>query len=242
MPRIDGRTNNQLRPVRLTRGWARNAEGSCLVEFGDTRVLCTATVEHMVPAWKRGQGSGWLTAEYGMLPRATGKRTTREASRPRPDGRTIEIQRLVGRSLRAGIDLDALGERTVILDCDVLQADGGTRCASITGAWVALVEALNTLRLAGKLRQLPLPFPVAAVSVGIAEGAELLDLCYHEDSRADVDMNVVMTGDGRLIEVQASGEGATFTRAEMGRMLELAKIGIDELVALQQQAVADIYP
>lgn len=241
MPRIDGRLNDQLRPVRLTRGWAKNAEGSCLVEFGETRVLCTATIEHLVPVWKRGGGSGWLTAEYGMLPRATGKRTLRDGSRHKPDGRTIEIQRLVGRSLRAGIDLDALGERTVILDCDVLQADGGTRCAAITGAWVALAEALIGLRNSGKLRQLPLPFNVAAVSVGIAEGQEMLDLCYHEDAQAAVDMNVVMTGDGRLIEVQASGEGATFTRAEMGRMLELAKIGIDELVALQQAAVADIY-
>ena len=240
MPRFDGRQNDQLRTVRLTRGWAKHAEGSCLVEFGDTRVLCTATIENMVPAWKRGGGSGWLTAEYGMLPRSTGKRTVRDASRSKPDGRTIEIQRLVGRSLRAGIDLDVLGERTVILDCDVLQADGGTRCAAITGSWVALVQALHTLLENGKLKHLPLAGNVAAVSVGISERQELLDLNYHEDSRAEVDMNVVMTGDGRLIEVQASGEGATFTRAEMGRMLELAKNGIDELVLLQNEAVADI--
>lgn len=240
MPRPDNRPNDLLRPVRLTRGWAKNAEGSCLCEFGDTKVICTATVENTVPLWKRGQGAGWLTAEYGMLPRSTGKRKPRDGSRPKPDGRTIEIQRLIGRSLRAAIDLDALGERTIILDCDVLQADGGTRCAAITGAWVALAEAIARLKQDGKLHINPLTTTVAAVSVGVVEKTELLDLCYHEDSRADVDMNVVMTGEGRLIEVQASGEGATFSRAELGRLLELAKNGIDELVALQNEAVKGI--
>lgn len=240
MPRPDNRPNDILRPVRLTRGWAKNAEGSCLCEFGDTKVICTATIENTVPVWKRGQGEGWLTAEYGMLPRSTGKRKPRDNSRPKPDGRTIEIQRLIGRSLRAAIDLEALGERTIVLDCDVLQADGGTRCAAITGAWVALAEALARLKNDGKIQAIPLPATIAAVSVGIVQKTELLDLCYLEDSRADVDMNVVMTGEGRLVEVQASGEGATFSRAELGRLLELAKGGIDELVQLQNEAVKDI--
>ena len=240
MPRFDGRNPADLRAVRLTRGWAKNAEGSCLCEFGDTKVLCTATVENTVPPWKRGQGAGWLTAEYAMLPRSTGKRTPRPESRGKSDGRTIEIQRLIGRSLRAAIDLDALGERTVILDCDVLQADGGTRCAAITGAWVALAEAMAKLRNDGKIVAIPLPGTVAAVSVGLVEKQELLDLNYHEDSRADVDMNVVMTDAGRLVEVQASGEGATFSRAELGRLLELAKGGIDALAALQNEAVKDL--
>lgn len=240
MARIDGRQPDQLRPVLLTRGWAKNADGSCLIEFGDTRVLCTATVENGVPAWKRGQGSGWLTAEYGMLPRSTGKRTQRPETRNRPDGRSIEIQRLIGRALRAACDLEALGERTVILDCDVLQADGGTRCASITGAWVALAEALGQIRGGANLRAAALPRHVAAVSVGLFEGQGLLDLNYHEDSRAEVDMNVIMTGDGHLVEVQASGEGATFSRADLDDMLDLATFGIGQLIELQKDAVKDL--
>lgn len=239
--RIDGRAPHQLRPLTLTPGWAKNADGSCLIEFGDTKVLCTATIDNGVPAWKRGQGSGWLTAEYGMLPRSTGKRTPRPESRPRPDGRSIEISRLIGRSLRAACNLDALGERTITLDCDVLQADGGTRCAAITGAWVALAQALEPLQAKGQFSRAPLPNHVAAVSVGIFEGQCVLDLNYHEDARAEVDMNVVMTGEGRLVEVQASGEGATFARGELDVMLALAEQGIAELVTLQRAAVANFH-
>ena len=245
MPRIDGRAPDQLRPVRLTRSWAKNAEGSCLVEFGDTKVLCTASVENGVPGWLRGSGTGWVSAEYGMLPRSTGTRMQRESTRPRPDGRTIEIQRLIGRALRAVVNTRALGEKTVWLDCDVLQADGGTRTAAITGAWVALREALATVgernpNLGGQLAQKALTNQVAAISVGIAGKQELLDLCYEEDSRAAVDMNVIMTADGRLVEVQAAGEGQTFTRAELGRLIELAKIGIDQLIIAQSDAVRDL--
>lgn len=240
MARFDGRQPDQLRPVRLTRSWAKNADGSCLIEFGDTKVLCTATVENGVPAWKRGQGSGWLTAEYGMLPRSTGKRTQRPETRNRPDGRGIEIQRLIGRALRAACDLEALGERTVILDCDVLQADGGTRCAAITGAWVALAEALSQVKGSHNLRHTALPQNVAAVSVGLFEKQAVLDLNYYEDSRADVDANIIMTGDGHLVEVQSSGEGATFSRGDLDSMLDLALLGITELIALQNEAVKDL--
>jgi ribonuclease PH len=211
-----------------------------LAEFGNTRVLCTASIEHSVPGWLRNSGTGWVTAEYGMLPRATGKRNQRESTRPRPDGRTIEIQRLIGRSLRAAINMRALGERSIVVDCDVLQADGGTRTAAITGAWVALREAIGTLRQNGILNSQPLQGNVAAISVGIVGRQELLDLCYEEDSRAGVDMNVVMTADGRLIEVQAGGEGQTFTRAELGRLIELAKIGIDQIIPLQNEALKDV--
>src|SRR6478672_4901851 len=211
MSRLDNRTEDALRPVRLTRGWAKNAEGSCLIEFGDTKVLCTASVDSNVPPWMRNTGTGWVTAEYGMLPRATDRRNIRDATRGKPDGRTIEIQRLIGRSLRAAVNMKALGERSITIDCDVLQADGGTRTAAITGAWVALCEALAKLKHDGVLRAWPLSEQVAAVSVGIVGGNELLDLRYAEDSRASVDMNVVMTPSGQLIEVQASGEGATFS-------------------------------
>jgi ribonuclease PH len=193
-----------------------------------------------VPGWLRNSGSGWVTAEYGMLPRATGSRNQRDAARNRPDGRTIEIQRLIGRSLRGAINLRALGERSIVVDCDVLQADGGTRTAAITGAWVALREAIGTLRRDGVVNGQPLQGNVAAISVGIVGRQELLDLAYEEDSRASVDMNVIMTGDGRLIEVQAAGEGQTFTRAELGRLIELAKIGIDQIVPLQNEAVRDV--
>jgi ribonuclease PH len=218
------------------------------VEFGDTKVLCTASVENGVPQWLRGSGTGWVTAEYGMLPRSTGSRMQREGTRPRPDGRTVEIQRLIGRALRAVVNTRALGEKTIWLDCDVLQADGGTRTAAITGAWVALREALavvaargtNQNNLGAQMIQKAITNQVAAISVGIAGRQELLDLCYEEDSRAAVDMNVIMTADGRLVEVQAAGEGQTFTRAELGRLIELAKIGIDQLIVAQNDAVRDL--
>lgn len=240
MPRIDNRAPDQMRPVTLTKGWAKYAEGSCLVEFGDTKVLCTASVENTVPGWLRNSDTGWVTAEYGMLPRSTGTRNQRDATRARPDGRTIEIQRLIGRSLRGAINLRTLGERTIVIDCDVLQADGGTRTASITGAWVACHQAMSALRRENLIRANPLQGNVAAISVGVVGKQELLDLAYEEDSRAAVDMNVVMTDGGRLIEVQAGGEGQTFTRAELGRLLELAKIGIDQLIPLQNEAVKDL--
>lgn len=239
-PRPDGRALNQLRPVTLTRGWAKHAEGSCLAEFGDTKVLCTASIETTVPNWMRHTGSGWLTAEYGMLPRSTGSRHQRDSTRARPDGRTIEIQRLIGRSLRSVIDLRALGERTIVIDCDVLQADGGTRTAAITGAWVALYEALRHLQTTMNLRKMPLEHHITAVSVGIVHKQELLDLSYVEDSKAAVDMNVVMTEQNRLIEVQAGGEGQTFARAELERLLDLAQLGIEVLVPLQKAAVQDL--
>ena len=239
MPRLDGRAPDQIRPVRLTPRWAKHAEGSCLAEFGDTKVLCTASVESHVPGWLRNTGSGWVTAEYGMLPRATGSRNQRDGARNRPDGRSIEIQRLIGRSLRGAINLKALGERSIVVDCDVLQADGGTRCAGICGAWVALRGAVDGLRESGAINSQPMQSPVAAISVGIVGRQELLDLAYSEDSRATLDMNVVMTEGGRLIEVQAGGEGQTFTRAELGRLLELAKIGIDQIIPLQLEAVRD---
>ena len=239
MARNDGRAPDQLRPISLTRGWAKHAEGSCLVDFGETRVLCTASVDNNVPLWLRGGGSGWVTAEYGMLPRATTTRNTRDATRARPDGRTIEIQRLIGRSLRGAINLKTLGERTIVVDCDVLQADGGTRTAAITGAWVALRQAVDGLRHAELVRGQPMQGNLAAISVGIVGRQELLDLNYEEDARASLDMNVVMTEQGRLLEVQAGGEGQSFTRAELGRMLELAKIGIDQLIPLQIEAVKD---
>ncbi len=240
MPRNDGRAPDQLRPISFTRGWAAHAEGSCLVEFGQTRVLCTATVEKTVPAWLRNSGNGWVTAEYGMLPRATNTRNQRDGSRNRPDGRTIEIQRLIGRSLRGAVNMRALGERSIVVDCDVLQADGGTRTAAICGSWVALREAIAGLRRDNLIHGQPLQSNVAAISVGIVGRQELLDLCYEEDARAVVDMNVVMTEGGRLIEVQAAGEGATFTRAELGRLIELAKIGIDQIIVAQNDAVKDL--
>ncbi|HVF10051.1 MAG TPA: ribonuclease PH [Abditibacteriaceae bacterium] len=240
MSRNDGRAFNAMRPVRLTRSWAKYAEGSCLVEIGDTRVLCTASIDNTVPRWMQNSNSGWVTAEYGMLPRATGSRNQRDAARGRPDGRTIEIQRLIGRSLRCGIDLRALGQRMITIDCDVLQADGGTRCAAITGGWVALYEALARLRTDATLRGMPLAHNVAAISVGTVAGQELLDLNYAEDSKAAVDMNVVMTEKGRLISVQAGGEGETFSQDELDRLLELARAGIDQLVAQQNEAVRDI--
>ncbi|MCE1241984.1 ribonuclease PH [Oryzomicrobium sp.] len=232
------RQPDQLRPVRLTRAFTRHAEGSVLIEMGDTRVLCTASVEENVPPFLRGKGQGWVTAEYGMLPRSTHTRTAREAAKGKQTGRTQEIQRLIGRSLRAVTDLAALGERQITLDCDVLQADGGTRCAAITGAWVALWEACEKLKQAGKIAANPVKDHVAAVSVGIVGGAPVLDLDYPEDSACDTDMNVIMTGGKGLVEVQGTAEGKPFTRAQMTTLLDLAEAGIATLVAVQQEAIA----
>jgi len=236
--RTRGRAADQLRPVRITRNFTIHAEGSVLIEFGDTRVLCTASVEDRVPPHKRGSGEGWVTAEYGMLPRATHTRGDREAARGKQSGRTQEIQRLIGRSLRAVFDLARLGERTITLDCDVLQADGGTRTAAITGAFVAAQDAVDKLLASGKLAASPITGPVAAISVGIVEGTPLLDLEYVEDVACDTDMNVVMTGAGHFVEVQGTAEGAAFTRQEMDQLLALADKGIGELVAMQKQALA----
>jgi ribonuclease PH len=235
--RSGDRAADQLRPVRITRNFTIHAEGSVLIEFGNTRVLCTASVEEKVPPHKRGSGEGWVTAEYGMLPRATHTRGDREAARGKQSGRTQEIQRLIGRSLRCVFDLAKLGERTVTLDCDVLQADGGTRTAAITGAYVAAHDAVATLLKAGKLTESPITGAVAAISVGIVEGTPLLDLEYVEDVACDTDMNVVMTGLGHYVEVQGTAEGAAFTRKEMDELLRLAEKGIAELVAMQEAAL-----
>jgi ribonuclease PH len=235
--RRDGRAVDALRSVRFTRGFTRHAEGSVLVEFGDTRVLCTASVEDGVPSFLRGKGQGWITAEYGMLPRATHTRSAREAARGRQTGRTQEIQRLIGRALRAAVDLRALGDRTITIDCDVLQADGGTRTASITGAYVALAEACEALQARRSLAASPLHGQVAAVSVGIVRGIAVLDLDYEEDSEAETDMNVVMNNGGAFIEVQGTAEGHAFRRHELDTLLNLAASGIGELCALQAQAI-----
>ena len=236
--RTAGRSADALRPVRLQRGYTRHAEGSVLVSFGDTQVLCTASVEEKVPPHKRGSGEGWVTAEYGMLPRATHTRGDREAARGKQSGRTQEIQRLIGRSLRSVFDLAALGERSILIDCDVLQADGGTRTAAITGAFVAAHDAVSWLLAQGKLKASPIRDFVAAVSVGVVEGTPLLDLEYIEDSACDTDMNVVMTGSGGFVEVQGTAEGAPFSRAEMDALLALADKGIRELGAAQRAALA----
>ena len=235
--RSAGRAVNQLRPVRITRGFTVHAEGSVLIEFGNTKVLCTASVEEKVPSHKRGSGEGWLTAEYGMLPRATHTRSDREAAKGKQSGRTQEIQRLIGRSLRAVFDLKALGERTISLDCDVIQADGGTRTASITGAYVAAHDAVAKLMAQGKLPVSPIRDQVAAISVGILRGKPLLDLEYVEDAACDTDMNVVMTGAGHFVEVQGTAEGAAFTRDEINTLLALAEKGIADLVAAQREAL-----
>ena len=231
------RQPDELRPVRLTRGYTRHAEGSVLVEFGDTRVLCTASVDNSVPAFLRGKGQGWLTAEYGMLPRATHTRSAREAAKGKQSGRTQEIQRLIGRSLRAVVDLAALGERQIVIDCDVLQADGGTRTAAITGACVAVHDALQTLLANGSLSRNPMTDLVAAVSVGVHRGVPVLDLDYAEDSDCDTDMNVVMTGSGGMIEVQGTAEGVAFSRTELNALLDLAETGIARLLQLQRAAL-----
>ncbi len=232
------RQPNELRPIRITRHYTRHAEGAVLIEMGDTRVLCTASVEAGVPAFLRGKEQGWVTAEYGMLPRSTHTRTAREAAKGKQSGRTQEIQRLIGRSLRAVTDLKALGERQITLDCDVLQADGGTRCAAITGAWIALHDACACLVARGELAASPLLDHVAAVSVGIYRGTPVLDLDYPEDSACDTDMNVVMTGRGSLVEIQGTAEGEPFTRAQMLQLLDLAETGIKTLITHQKTAVA----
>lgn len=239
MQRPSGRKPEQLRDVRITRNYTRHAEGSVLVEFGDTKVLCNASVAAEVPRFLRGQGSGWITAEYGMLPRSTGSRMGREAARGKQGGRTVEIQRLIGRSLRAAVDLKALGEHQITLDCDVIQADGGTRTASITGACVALVDAIRFMQREKMIATDPLINMVAAISVGIYEGEAVLDLDYPEDSNADTDMNLVMAEDGGMIEVQGTAEGAPFSEQQFAEMLALGKAGIKELVALQKKALAE---
>jgi ribonuclease PH len=242
MSRIDGRTPEQLRPVTIQRGWSKHAEGSVLVSFGDTRVLCTASATQGVPRWRKGSGEGWVTAEYSMLPRATNTRGDRESVRGKIGGRTHEISRLIGRSLRAVIDYKQLGENTVVLDCDVLQADGGTRTAAITGAYVALVDAVAWMQSNHlvRLKARPITGTVSAVSVGIVDGLPLLDLAYEEDVRAETDMNVVCTGDGRFVEVQGTAEGAPFDRKELNALLDLAVSGCAELDALQREALAGI--
>ncbi|MEW2547159.1 ribonuclease PH [Streptomyces sp. NPDC047002] len=241
MSRIDGRTPEQLRPVTIERGWSKHAEGSVLVSFGDTRVLCSASFTEGVPRWRKGSGEGWVTAEYAMLPRSTNTRGDRESVRGRIGGRTHEISRLIGRSLRAVVDYKALGENTVVLDCDVLQADGGTRTAAITGAYVALADAVTWARgkKLVKAGREPLTGTVAAVSVGIVAGSPLLDLCYEEDVRADTDMNVVCTGDGRFVEIQGTAEAEPFDRKELTTLLDLATAGCTDLARLQTEALAD---
>ncbi len=237
MTRKNQRGSEDLREIRITRNFTRHAEGSVLVEFGDTQVLCTASIEESVPGFLRGRGQGWITAEYGMLPRSTHTRMAREAARGKQSGRTQEIQRLIGRSLRAVTDLAALGERQITLDCDVLQADGGTRTAAITGACVALADAVSFLIAEGKIAQSPLKDFVAAISVGIVAGLPMLDLDYEEDSSCDTDMNVVMTAGGGIVEVQGTAEGAPFSRAELERLLDLAEFGIKRLVTAQRLAL-----
>ena len=232
------RAPDQMRPVSLERGVARYAEGSCLVKFGETHVLCTASLEERGPAWLRGSGKGWVTAEYSMLPRATQERTRREVTSGKPSGRTQEIQRLIGRSLRAVVDLSAIGEKQIIVDCDVLQADGGTRTASITGAWIALHDCIQWMRSRSIITTNPLREHVAAISCGIAQGVPVLDLDYAEDSTAETDANFVMTGTGGIVEVQGTAEGKPFTSDELLHMMALANKGIAELVALQKKAVA----
>ena len=237
--RPSARAPGQMRPVRFTRHYTKHAEGAVLAEFGDTKVLCTVSVEEKVPAFLKGQGQGWITAEYGMLPRSTGTRTDREAARGKQSGRTQEIQRLIGRSLRAVVDLQKLGERTLKVDCDVLQADGGTRTASISGAYVALVDALNWLIAADKLSVSPLTDSVAAVSVGVYQGMPVLDLDYAEDSTCDTDMNVVMTGSEGIIEVQGTAEGAPFDREKLDDLLDLAAAGIMDITLMQRAALEE---
>jgi ribonuclease PH len=237
MPRPDDRRVDQLRPVTLQRGWLTHAEGSVLVEFGGTRVLCAASVQESVPRWRRDSGLGWVTAEYAMLPRATTTRNDRESVKGRVGGRTQEISRLVGRSLRACVDFKALGDHTIVLDCDVLEADGGTRTAAITGAYVALADAVNWLRDRKKVKKDPLTTSVAAISVGIVDGEPRLDLCYAEDAKAGTDMNVVCTGDGRFVEVQGTAEGTPFDRAELNALLDLAAAGCAELTTRQREAL-----
>ena len=238
MPRLDGRQPDELRPIRITTGALDFAEGSALIEQGQTRVLCAATVEERLPGWRQGSKRGWVTAEYAMLPRSTLSRTPRERSQGRSNGRSLEIERLVGRSLRAVVDFEALGERTIVVDCDVIQADGGTRTAAITGGYVALRLALERLSRQGAFARFPIREPVAAISVGIVHDELLLDLCYEEDSDADADFNIVMTGSGELVEVQGTAEGRTYSRERFNRVLDLAESGIKMLSEMQATALA----
>ncbi|NPV42722.1 MAG: ribonuclease PH [Firmicutes bacterium] len=240
MPRIDNRNFDELRPVKITRSINKFAEGSVLIETGDTKVIVTATIEDKVPPFLRGQNQGWVTGEYSMLPRATEIRNVRESMKGRISGRTLEIQRLIGRALRSVVDLSAIGERTIWLDCDVIQADGGTRTASITGAFVALIDAFNYLCNKGELEKIPVVDFIAATSVGIVDDDVLLDLCFEEDSRAKVDMNVVMTGNGKIVEIQGTGEASPFSREEMDAMLVLAEKGIKELIHIQRECLGEI--
>lgn len=237
MPRIDRRSVDELRPCKITRNYIKYAEGSCLIEMGDTRVICTASVEEKVPLFRKGSGGGWVTAEYGMIPRSCKERNQREAGRGQQGGRTLEIQRLVGRSMRSVVDLDAMGERTIWLDCDVIQADGGTRTASITGAYVALVDAFDYLTKQKLISRKPVSTSLAAVSVGIVSGAELLDLCYEEDSVAQVDMNLVMTGEGKFVEIQGTAEATPFGRDRLNKLLDLGERGIRQLMQIQKAAL-----
>lgn len=238
MNRPSNRKPDELRPITITRNYTKHAEGSVLIECGDTKVLCTASVGERIPPWLKGKGRGWVTAEYGMLPRSTTERMRREAASGKQGGRTMEIQRLIGRSLRAAIDLEALGERVITLDCDVIQADGGTRTSSISGAWVALSDAIQGLLDAGTLEKSPLLSPVASISVGIYQGAPILDLDYAEDSSADTDMNIVMNAEGHFIEIQGTAEAAPFSDEEMSAMLKLAHKGIREINEIQQRAIS----
>ncbi len=236
--RPSGRALDQLRDVKITRNFTKHAEGSVLVEFGDTKVICTASVESRVPSFLRGKGQGWVTAEYGMLPRSTNSRMMREAAKGKQSGRTVEISRLIGRSLRAAIDLEALGENSITVDCDVIQADGGTRTASITGACVALMDAINHMLKEGMIKKSPIKYMIAAVSVGVYKGEAVLDLDYAEDSNAETDLNVIMADNGGFIEIQGTAEGEPFQPEELTAMLALAKKGIDELNVLQQEVLA----
>jgi len=240
MERLDGRKFNEIRPVKITRNYIKHAEGSVLIEVGDTKVICTATIEERVPPFLKGSKQGWITAEYSMLPRATQTRNIREAAKGKLTGRTQEIQRLIGRSLRSIIDLTALGERTIWIDCDVIQADGGTRTASITGAFVAMVEALEKLVKQELIPTLPITDFLAATSMGIIEGEERLDLCYQEDSNAQVDMNLVMTGTGKMVEIQGTAEEYPFTKEQMNKLLDLGEKGIRELITVQKAALGDL--
>jgi len=238
--RIDGRNNDQIRPVKITRNYLMHAEGSVLIEMGNTKVICTASVDDKVPPFIKGTGKGWITSEYGMLPRSTEVRKPRDSTKGKVDGRTMEIQRLIGRALRSIVDLEKLGEMTIFIDCDVIQADGGTRTASITGSFVALVDALNKLVLQGKLSSIPLNGYIAAVSVGIKDGEVILDLNYSEDSTCQVDMNIVMTDKGQFVEVQGTGEESPFTKEELQSMLAMGEKGINELIEVQKQVLGEI--
>ncbi|WHH60529.1 ribonuclease PH [Petroclostridium sp. X23] len=240
MSRIDGRQNDELRKVRITRNFTKYAEGSVLIEMGDTKVICTATVEEKIPPFKKGSGEGWVTAEYSMLPRATQDRNMRDINRLKLNGRTSEIQRLIGRALRSVVNLSALGERTVTIDCDVIQADGGTRTASITGGFVALLDAMNKLVESGAIEKIPVNSFLAAVSVGVVEDTEVLDLCYAEDSKAKVDMNIIMNDNSQFIEVQGTGEEAPFSKDEFNMLLALGEKGVKQLIEIQKQALNNI--